>query len=321
MSRRTAEAAKAIRIAWENEQKLVVEGKGTRDWTPDQQRDILESGKAHDSDGKAFEGQHMKSAAEYPEYQGDPENIQFLTHQEHLEAHKGSWQNPTNWYYDPVTQEYRDFGNGKYIPCEVIELSAPIGSSNTGHLSEGGEPQGKRCEDNTDSSPKEETNRKPDQSKSQTISKRSNTPPTSPIESEPFIIRGFHRAVNGWKNFESNHPFLATVITEGSKRAFELAVTYGASKVIDGSLNRTKAGATSASTVQKSTAASIGSSKSVMSTSSSPSVNANVDAGETVKRASPCEHIVIAKGQHYNTKEGRVWREKAPYSRGKPKGE
>ena len=28
-------------------------------------------GKAYDEDGKAFEGQHMKSAAEYPEFQGD----------------------------------------------------------------------------------------------------------------------------------------------------------------------------------------------------------------------------------------------------------
>ena len=93
------ERLKAIRKAWEREQGLVAEGKGTRDWTKEQQEDILDpaKGKAYDENGRAFEGQHMKSAAEYPEYQGDPNNIQFLIKEEHLEAHKGSWQNPTNW--------------------------------------------------------------------------------------------------------------------------------------------------------------------------------------------------------------------------------
>ena len=71
MSRRTAEANKAIRLAWEREQALVSEGKGTRDWTKEQQQDILDpdKGKAYDDKGRAFEGQHMKSVAEYPEYQ------------------------------------------------------------------------------------------------------------------------------------------------------------------------------------------------------------------------------------------------------------
>lgn len=95
------ERNKAIRKAWEKEQVLVHEGKGSRDWTKDQQADILNpnKGKAYDDQGRAFVGQHMKSAAKYPEYQGDPNNIQFLTYDEHLEAHKGSWQNPTNWYF------------------------------------------------------------------------------------------------------------------------------------------------------------------------------------------------------------------------------
>lgn len=64
MSRRTADASKAIRLAWEKEQQRVLEGEGTRDWTEKQQQDIIDR-------GKAFEGQHMKSAAEYPEFQGD----------------------------------------------------------------------------------------------------------------------------------------------------------------------------------------------------------------------------------------------------------
>ena len=128
MSRRTAEAAKAIREAWENEQQLVTEGKGTRDWTPEQQQSIIDVGKAYDDDGKAFIGHHMKSAEMYPEYQGDPENIQFLSYQEHFKAHDCNWRNPSNWYYDPVTETKHEFGDDKYVPCEIKELSNPLPS-------------------------------------------------------------------------------------------------------------------------------------------------------------------------------------------------
>lgn len=126
MSRRTSEANKAILVAWNKEQELVREGEGTRDWTPEQQQDILDKGKAYDENARAFEGQHMKSAEKYPEYQGDPENIQFLTRAEHLEAHDGNWQNPTNWYFNPVTKEKLDFGDGSVIPCVIIQLTEPI---------------------------------------------------------------------------------------------------------------------------------------------------------------------------------------------------
>lgn len=120
------ERNKAVREAWNKELELVQEGKGTREWTPEQQKDILEKGRAYDENGKAFEGQHMKSAKMYPEYQGEPGNIQFLTRAEHLEAHDGNWQNPTNWYYNPVTKEKFDFGDGPFIPCEIIQLPTPI---------------------------------------------------------------------------------------------------------------------------------------------------------------------------------------------------
>ena len=126
MSRRTAESNKAILAAWNKEQELVQEGKGTREWTPKQQQDILEKGKAYDEDGLAFQGQHMKSAEMYPEYQGDPGNIQFLTRAEHLEAHNGNWRNSTNWYFNPVTKEKIAFGDGPFIPCEVISLPEPV---------------------------------------------------------------------------------------------------------------------------------------------------------------------------------------------------
>lgn len=58
------ERNKAVRKAWEREQQLVKEGCGTRDWTEEQQKDILDpaKGKAYDDQGRAFEGQHMKTA-------------------------------------------------------------------------------------------------------------------------------------------------------------------------------------------------------------------------------------------------------------------
>lgn len=134
MSRRTSEASKAIRDAWKREQRLVSEGKGTRDWLPEQQKEILELGKAYyhskdpddGNDGKAFEGHHMKSAEAYPEYQGDCENIQFLSRSEHQEAHGGDFRRHTNGYFDPVTKITLEFGDNKYEPCKIIKLTNPI---------------------------------------------------------------------------------------------------------------------------------------------------------------------------------------------------
>lgn len=102
--------------------------KGTRNWTKEQQKDILDSekGKAYDDNGRAFEGQHMRSVEKNPECQGNPDNIQFLTRKEHFEVHKGDWKIPSNWYYDPITKEFTDFGEESIIPCKVIELSEPI---------------------------------------------------------------------------------------------------------------------------------------------------------------------------------------------------
>lgn len=134
MSRRTAQASKAVRDAWKEEQERVRMGKGTRDWTQEQQKEILELGRAYYHsddpndiyDGKAFEGHHMKSVEAYPEFQGDSANIQFLSKPEHIEAHRGDYKIASNWYFDPVTHEFTDFGEGKYIPCTVIDLSDPI---------------------------------------------------------------------------------------------------------------------------------------------------------------------------------------------------
>lgn len=127
MSNRTRLSDKAIREAWKREKELVQEGKATRDWTPEQQQDILERGKAYDDNGKAFIGHHMISVENMPEYQGCQENIQFLTQEEHLAAHGGNFQNRTKGYYNPETGEMEEFEGSIYKPCRVIDLSSPIG--------------------------------------------------------------------------------------------------------------------------------------------------------------------------------------------------
>lgn len=126
MSNRTANATKAVADRWLQEQELVNQGKGTRDWTRDQQQDILEKGKAYDENGRAIEGHHMKSVERYPEYQGNPDNIQFLSRTEHRAAHGGNFQIPTNGKYDYITKETIDFSGDIYEPCQVIDLSNPI---------------------------------------------------------------------------------------------------------------------------------------------------------------------------------------------------
>lgn len=124
---------KAVRDAWCRERELVCQGKGTIDWTFEQQRELIETGRV-----KGYEGQHMKSVNEYPEYAASVDNIQFLTHDEHLEAHncgeeKSGYHSPTNGYYDTSTKTMYSFGDNPPHAPEAIELSAPYykGNSNS----------------------------------------------------------------------------------------------------------------------------------------------------------------------------------------------
>lgn len=116
---------KAVRDAWSREKELVSKGKGTVDWSAEQQKELMETGRV-----KGYEGQHMKSVNEYPEYAGSAENIQLLTHEEHLEAHnsgeeKSGYHSPTNGYYDVSTKTMHSFGENPPRAPETIELSNP----------------------------------------------------------------------------------------------------------------------------------------------------------------------------------------------------
>lgn len=110
---------KAVKEAWALEKERVLQGRGTRDWTVSQQAELIEYGHV-----SGFEGQHMKNVARYPQYAGDPRNIQFLTYEEHFfGAHRGDWKNETSGRFDPATGEIID-GEGDALPeLPEIELT------------------------------------------------------------------------------------------------------------------------------------------------------------------------------------------------------
>ena len=104
---------KAVRDAWKEEKKLVENGRETRKWTEAELSELKSKGRV-----KGYEGQHMKSAKEHPDYAGSSKNIQFLKGRkadvnEHLAAHGGDYRNPTNGYYNPETGKMIDFGNNE----------------------------------------------------------------------------------------------------------------------------------------------------------------------------------------------------------------
>lgn len=304
MSNRTFLANKAIASAWLNEQQLVREGKGTRDWTPEQQQDILDRGKAHDDNGKAFEGHHMKSAEKFPEYQGDPENIQFLSRPEHFAAHNGNFQNPTNGYFNPYTGETKDFGLNKYYPHEIIELSEPV----TNVLS--------KAPDETEITQKSINNNERaadaginDIKSVDNTSQNANVANTDNDVTKPSNLKrplnngsggGFGRFVGKAVEFCVRHkteiivgaeaivPFLVMLATGGknSSDSNSSSSNYTPSTNGDSSNNIAEEGDT-----------------------------ASVESSENTGRTSPRKHTVPAHRQRYNGK----WKDKEPYPRGKNK--
>lgn len=291
MSRRTAESNKAILAAWNKEQELVQEGKGTREWTPKQQQDILEKGKAYDDDGVAFQGQHMKSAEMYPEYQGDPGNIQFLTRAEHLEAHNGNWRNPTNWYFNPVTKEKIDFGDGPFIPCEVINLPEPVvivpkdDSSFKEQKSEE-KIQSDKYEDVLNQN--KEVDKITDKKQNTVVPPKIQTPKKSNM---------FVRGLKSVGRFIVEHP----------AESLEIAgvVIGGAAKAISsfrGSSSSSSAHSTMPQNDSNSTGTGI--------------IEKVADIVEKANRSMPSENDVSGHRQRYHTKDGVIWKDKAPYHRG-----
>lgn len=313
MPRCPAEADKAIRLAWERERELVSKGLGTRDWTPEQQQDILEYGKAYDDEGKAFEGQHMKSAAQYPEHQGNPDNIQFLTRKEHLEAHNGSWQNPSNWYYDPIEKQFFDFGDSDPIPCKIIELSNPIirvENRNTDAEADDFKQTEKKHTSGTDP---------PSQNRSQATSSTTSVQNTiiSPEIKHTQKGNRLHMFFTGAKNAVKH-------LWENNRGMIIGAALAALPAMLEAIASIPKSGDNSNTSRDIDTKPSFPSYdndfyRSVEDTSlDSPIITNNAvnDEPSAEKRKSPIPHNVNAKGQHYWINGERVWKEKEDYRRG-----
>lgn len=269
MSNRTSEANKAIATAWENEKALILRGQGTRDWSLEQQIDILNRGKAYDEDGKAFEGHHMKSVEAYPEYQGNVENIQLLSRTEHISAHGGYTGNPTNGCFNPITGETKDFDADRLEPCRIINLAEPIVNNNI---------------DDNDNSSAEKKNIEKVKRKSDGVD----------IKGKTYQLpkSGFASVA---KRFAADYLGIVTK-ADAVRFVLKTAVAFAPITVSVSKIYRTA----------------------IKRDSSCSDVNINLsDADKNIlERTSPKEHIVRGHGQHYNTRNGRTWKEKDSYPRG-----
>lgn len=118
---------KGVRDAWKQEQGYVKEGRGTRNWSLSQQQRILKKGKAW-----GYVAHHMKSVSKYNNYADDGHrNIQFLTPQEHIAAHRQGitkekgYRRQTNGRYDTEKGKTRKFIRSPRPP-KVKELTQKI---------------------------------------------------------------------------------------------------------------------------------------------------------------------------------------------------
>lgn len=109
----------AVRKAWKEERIRVENGQGTRNWSKEEQKELKENGYV-----SGYDGHHMKSVSKYPNEAGNPQNIQFLTEEEHFwGAHQGNYHNATNGYYDPETQTMHDFSGEKLEEIPIHNLN------------------------------------------------------------------------------------------------------------------------------------------------------------------------------------------------------
>ena len=113
---------KGIMLAWDKEKSLVLKGKGTRDWTLKEQKELINTNKV-----KGYEGHHMKSSNKYPEHADNPNNIQFLKKNVHREkVHKNNFHKPTNGYYNEKTNKMEPFKEKELVPPKTIKLSKTL---------------------------------------------------------------------------------------------------------------------------------------------------------------------------------------------------
>ena len=107
---------RAVEEAWTQERKLVLQGKGTRDWSVSQQEELIRTGHV-----SGFDGSHMLDASSNPSVANNPDNIQFLTYEEHIYgAHGSNTKNPTTGRFDPATGKTEEINKGQIPHREKV---------------------------------------------------------------------------------------------------------------------------------------------------------------------------------------------------------
>lgn len=86
--------SKGVALAYKYEQAdVIMGGKGSARWNASESAELLSTGKVRNC-----EGHHIKSVAEHPSQQTNPNNIRFYrSYKEHLyDGHNGNFRNPTS---------------------------------------------------------------------------------------------------------------------------------------------------------------------------------------------------------------------------------
>ena len=233
----------------------------------------------------------MKSAEMYPEYQGDPGNIQFLTRAERLEAHNGNWRNPTNWYFNPLTKEKIDFGDGPFIPCEIIQLQEPVVTVPNDDSSF----KEQKSEENIQSDkPEYVLNQNKEVDK--ITDKKPNTVGSLKVQA-PKKSNLFVRGLKSVGRFIVEHPAesleIAGVVIGGASKSISYFRRSGSSISAHRTIPQNDSNSTSSGIAEKA-----------------------ADIVELTNRSMPGENDVSGHRQRYYTKDGVIWKDKAPYHRG-----
>jgi hypothetical protein len=113
----------AMAEAWEREAQRVANGYGIRQWTANEQEELLSTGKV-----RGYSVHHMKNAHNHPEWADKIENFQFLRNphyeilqngateknpdNEHAHAHQANPDGSTNGFYNHETGITHSFGEG-----------------------------------------------------------------------------------------------------------------------------------------------------------------------------------------------------------------
>ena len=117
--------SRAVKEAWEKEADRIREGRGTWDWTVEQQAELLIRSHTNNPGVSGFEGSHMLSAKDYPEHAGNPDNIQLIPTIAHYDGvhERNPREHTPNGIYNAETGEVIPIEDGIIPTLREIELT------------------------------------------------------------------------------------------------------------------------------------------------------------------------------------------------------